>query len=212
VSELVRPYKGVSAQERRGQRRERLIEAALDVIGSTGLAGLTMTAVCARARLTERYFYESFAERGELLEAVFDACMREMDAATFRALDAAPPDLLERCRAAAGAMVSVLTDDPRKARLYSEAVGSGVLRERRADANRAHADLLAAQIRELRSPGGALDDARLRLATLILIAGTAEAILSWLDGSLALSRETLIEQCAQLAVATADAVAATTAA
>ena len=37
-----------------------LIEAALDVVGARGLAGLTMTAVCARARLTERYFYESF--------------------------------------------------------------------------------------------------------------------------------------------------------
>ena len=32
----------------------------------------------------------------------------------FEALETAPPDLLGRCRAAAGAMVAVLTDDPRK--------------------------------------------------------------------------------------------------
>jgi AcrR family transcriptional regulator len=199
----------VSAEQRRSQRRERLIEAALDVIGSEGLAGLTMTAVCLRARLTERYFYESFRDRDELLSAVFDACVLEMDAALFRAIDAAAPDLLERCRAAAGAMVAVLADDPRKARLHAEAVGSGVLRERRGDATRAHADLLAAQIRELRARELPLDDGPLRLATLILMAGIGEAILSWLDGSLSLPRETLIEECAQLAVATADAVQAT---
>lgn len=211
MAELVRPYRGVSATDRRTQRRQRLIEAALDAIGADGLGGLTMTAVCSRARLTERYFYESFRDREELLGAVFDVCVLEMDEAMFRALEAAPADLLERCRAAAGAMIGVLIDDRRKARLHSEAVGSGALRERRADAVRAHADLLADQIRELRAHERQPDDAPLRLATLILMTGIAEAILSWLDGSLELSRETLIEECARLAVATADAVQATTA-
>src|SRR5687767_9668516 len=54
-TEVVRPYKGVSADERRALRREQLMEAGLDVLGSEGIAGLTMTEVCARAGLTERY-------------------------------------------------------------------------------------------------------------------------------------------------------------
>jgi hypothetical protein len=93
--------------------------------------------------------------------------------------------------------------------MYSEAIGFPALKERRAAAIRAHADVLAGQIRELRGVEG-LDDAPLQLATLILIAGLAEAIVSWLEGSLPLTRELLVEECARLAVATADAVRQTT--
>jgi AcrR family transcriptional regulator len=134
MAEVVRPYRGVSATERRAGRRAKLIEAALDQISDQGIAATTMTAVCARASLTERYFYESFRDLEGLLLAVFDACLLNMDEAMFEALQAAPPDLVERCRAAAGAMLDVLTDDPRKARLYAEASGSDVLSERRSAA------------------------------------------------------------------------------
>ena len=44
--------------------------------------------------------YESFRDRNELLIAVFDACLLEMDQAMFAALAAAPADLLERGRVA----------------------------------------------------------------------------------------------------------------
>jgi AcrR family transcriptional regulator len=211
MSRVVRPYRGISADERRATRRAQLIEAGLDVLGDDGLAGLTMTAVCVRAGLTERYFYESFHDRDELLGAILDACLLEMDEAMFAALAAAPPDLLERCRAAAGAMIGVLTDDPRKARLHAEAIGSAALSERRAEAVSAHAELLARQMRELRGLDRPQHQAPLRLATLVLMGGLSEAILGWLDGSLEMTRETLIEECARLAVAVADAVQATTA-
>jgi AcrR family transcriptional regulator len=208
---VVRPYRGVSADERRAIRRAQLIEAALDIVGDGGLAGMTMTAVCARAGLTERYFYESFRDREDLLAAIHDASVQRMDEEMFAALAAAPPDLLERCRAAAGAMIGVLTQDPRQARLYVEAVGSASLAERRAQAVSAHAEVLAAQLRELRRLDRPEQQAPLRLATLVLIGGLAEAILGWLDGTLEMSREMVIEECARLAVAVADAVQATTA-
>lgn len=208
---IVRPYRGVSAQERQLRRRAELVEAALDELAQDGIDGLTMTAICARARLTERYFYESFRGRDELLVAVFDACLEELDAAMYAALAAAPADLLERCRAAAGAMIEVLTDDPRKARLNAEAAGSAVLRRRAAKAAGFHAEVLAAQMRELRGLDRPEHAAPLRLGTLVLMTGLAQTIAGWLDGSLAMPRETLIEECARLAVAVADAVQATTA-
>jgi AcrR family transcriptional regulator len=209
MPEVVRPYRGVSAEERRARRRQQLIESMLELVAADGMAGATMTAVCARAGLTERYFYESFSDREALLNAVFDSCMVELDQEMFAALDASAPDLLERCRAAAGAMISVLTDDPRKARFYLEAAGSETLKERRAGAIRAHADVLAGQIRELRGLEEQVYEAPLRLATLVLLAGVAEAIVTWLDGSLEMPREMLIEECARLSVAVADAVHAT---
>jgi len=202
---VTRPYRGVSAQDRRAGRRARLIEAALDVLGEGGLANMTMTAVCNRAGLTERYFYESFKDRDELLIALFDTSIAEMDEKMFHALAKAQPDLLDRCRAAAAAIVAVLTDDPRRTRLYIEASGSQVLRARRTAAVKTHASVLAEQIRVLRG----IEGPELELATLIIIAGVAEAIADWLEGGISLPRDTLIEECARLAVAAADAAQAT---
>jgi AcrR family transcriptional regulator len=209
VAGVVRPYRGVSADARRSQRRARLIEAALDVVGEAGIANATMTAVSARAGLTERYFYESFRDRHELLLAVFDACIEELDAAILAAREAAAPNLLDRARAAAGALIEVLTDDPRKARLYAESVGEAALAPRRAEAVRAYAAMLAEIMREL----GGLTDERQRpaldLAALVLVGGIAEAIVSWLDGTVSMPRTTLIEEWARLSVAAVEAVRAT---
>ena len=211
MAHVVRPYRGVSADERRTLRRARLIDAALDVIATHGIANLTMTAVRQRARLTERYFYESFRDRDDLLEAVLDQSMLEMDEAMFSALQAAPPDLYERCRAAAGAMISALTDDPRKARLYVETGGSEKLRERRAQAINIHADILAGQMREFGGLDSKTHDAPLQLAALVILGGIAEAIGPWINGTLEMSRDTLVEECARLTVAAAEAVKATSA-
>ena len=41
-------------------------------MGTEGAAAATMRATCREAALTERYFYESFANRDELLVAVLD--------------------------------------------------------------------------------------------------------------------------------------------
>ncbi|MEA2196465.1 MAG: hypothetical protein QOJ25_516 [Solirubrobacteraceae bacterium] len=211
MARVVRPYRGVSAEDRRTERRARLIEAALDVLGESGIANTTMTAVCARAALTERYFYESFGDRQALLVAVFDACVAELDEAILAALEAAPANLLDRARAAPGALIEVLTDDPRKARLYAESVGEGALSARRADAVRAYAALIGGIMSEL---GGLQEEryqAPLQLAALVLVGGVAEAILSWLDGTLEMPRQTLIEECARLTVAAAETVKATAA-
>ncbi|MEY4766557.1 MAG: hypothetical protein RI907_3230, partial [Pseudomonadota bacterium] len=65
-----RRYGGVSADERRAQRRERLIEAGFEVFGREGYLQSTMRLVCANARLSERYFYENFESLEELFRAV----------------------------------------------------------------------------------------------------------------------------------------------
>lgn len=208
MTQVVRPYRGVSAEERRAERRARLIEAGLDVLGREGTARMTMTEVCARAGLTERYFYESFRDRDELIRAVFGVCIEETNAAVAEALDTAPRDLLEVTRAAAGALIAVLTDDPRKARAYVEAIGSDAAREQRDASVRAYADLLAAEMRDLRGLTARRHQAPLRLATTMLVGGLSEAVTSWLDGSLDMTRDEVVEEIARLAVAAADAVQA----
>ena len=105
-----RTYRGVPVEHRRALRRERLIEAGLEEIGTRRYDNITVKDVCRRAGLTERYFYEHFSDRAALLVGVFDAVIAIVTAAAFAASDAAPPDLEERTRAGLTAFVDALTD------------------------------------------------------------------------------------------------------
>jgi AcrR family transcriptional regulator len=65
-----RNYGGVTAEQRRAIRRAALVEAALDLFAEDGARAVSKRAVCARARLNDRYFYEHFADSDALLEAI----------------------------------------------------------------------------------------------------------------------------------------------
>jgi AcrR family transcriptional regulator len=65
--------RGVPLDARRAQRREALIRAAIEVYGARGFRNATVKAVCEAAGLTERYFYESFANGEALLVAALGA-------------------------------------------------------------------------------------------------------------------------------------------
>ena len=66
-----RLYGGVAIEERRAERHLRLIDAAIKVYGEVGYRNATVKAVCEAAQLTERYFYESFANSEALLVATY---------------------------------------------------------------------------------------------------------------------------------------------
>jgi AcrR family transcriptional regulator len=197
MAEVVRPYRGVSADDRRSQRRAQLLEATLDLVGSDGLGNVTMRGVCAQAGLTERYFYESFRGLDDLLETMYDTIARENDRALLDAMRSTPPDLHERSLAALGALIANLTDDPRKARFHVEATASAALKERHARGIRTGAAVLAGEMREL----SGLDETRAQVAALVIVSGVGDAITEWLDGRLDISRDELIAECARLCVA-----------
>ncbi|EHN09697.1 Transcriptional regulator TetR family [Patulibacter medicamentivorans] len=203
---VVRPYRGISADERRAQRRAQLLDAALDVIGDVGLAGLTMTAVCARAGLTERYFYESFRDRDALIRAMTDEVADEVVAAITAALAAAPRDLFAVSRAAIAAAVHVLTDDPRKARAMRDTLGSELIRDRQEQLVALTVELLSAQILDLGDPD-AIDAVRLRLATTVIVAGTLHAIGDWIQDVDRVPLDEIADEVARLCVAAAGTVA-----
>lgn len=70
-----RRYRGVAVEDRRAERRQRLLEAGLHVFGEVGYHGATVKTICAQAGLTERYFYESFSNSEDLLCAVYEQHM-----------------------------------------------------------------------------------------------------------------------------------------
>jgi AcrR family transcriptional regulator len=197
-----RTFQGASAEERVAERRGRLLDAALEVVGERGVADFTMTAVCRAAGLTERYFYESFARREDLLAALFDAVSdRALRLAEQATAGVPTADLETRAGAAIRATVTLLARDPRSARLYREAVGHPVLAARRQDTVAAFATFLAQLIVETHP---ALRDTELTTTTVLLTAGIVDAVGFWLDGRLPTDAEHLVARCARLVVAAAD--------
>src|SRR3984957_8735819 len=99
VAAVPRPYRGVSATDRRHQRRQRLIDAGLQLFGTRGIAAVGIVDVCAEAGLTKRYFYENFASIDALAEAVFEHVTGNLVAMVAPAIEmvvgrAPSPDLL----------------------------------------------------------------------------------------------------------------------
>jgi AcrR family transcriptional regulator len=89
---LVRPrrYRGVDDGERRAERRRRLVEAGLELFGTLGYQAASVRQICAAAGLTERYFYESFPHREDLLTAVYGHIVAALRQGMSDAMDAAP--------------------------------------------------------------------------------------------------------------------------
>jgi AcrR family transcriptional regulator len=198
-------YGGVEAAQRIATRRAQLIEAALELLGTDGWPATTVRGICAHAKLTPRYFYESFEDLDAILLAVFDEIAAEGANAVLIAVGAAEPDARAKSRAAIGAFIELLTDDPRKARvLFIEAMGSEPLARRRFETVRMFARLVAEQARSFYGVAGETDPL-VELTALMLAGGLAEALLAWLDGSLRITREQLIEDCTDLFVANGEA-------
>lgn len=70
-----------------GARAQLLIEAAYELLDDSGLEGLTIRAVLAKAGLARRAFYDCFQGKDDLVLAVFESSLRSAGA-HFRAMTA----------------------------------------------------------------------------------------------------------------------------
>jgi AcrR family transcriptional regulator len=202
-----RVYGGVGASERAAARRLRLLDAGLELLGTEGWHATTVRAVCVKASLTPRYFYESFADldalAAELYDEVLDAALRR----TIAAIEATPHDLRARTAAAFRAMISEIIDDPRRARvLFVEAYGSETLVARRFAAMRRLARVALEQSHDLLDLPP--DDRLLRAVAVLLTGGVTEFVLAWLDGGMDVSRDELIQISVEVALAMGNAIPA----
>jgi AcrR family transcriptional regulator len=105
-----RLFRGLSADERRKQRREQLIEAGLRSFGARGFHEVGVRDICAEARLTERYFYESFSNREALFLAVYERGVERVRETVMAALQGVSPDQMPR--AGLRAFLCLLRDEP----------------------------------------------------------------------------------------------------
>ena len=64
-------WRGTTLEQRSHARRERLLEAGLEIFGTTGYATSTVSGICSAANVSTRTFYELFGERADLIEAIY---------------------------------------------------------------------------------------------------------------------------------------------
>ncbi|MFE7743910.1 TetR/AcrR family transcriptional regulator [Nocardia sp. NPDC057455] len=116
MSASERSYGGKAMSERRAERRRRFLLAGLAVFGESGYQSSSITAVCESAGLARAQFYEHFANREDLLVAVYemiqDDAMRAVEIAARRADGAVAA---ERHRAGVAAYAHSVGGDPRRA-------------------------------------------------------------------------------------------------
>lgn len=112
-----RRYRGVDAGARVSERRTQFIAAGLELFGTRGYHVVPVRELCARAQLTERYFYESFKDREALFAAVYEDLIGRLRAEFMRAAMPKAPALAEMARAGLGVFYRSLHKDPRVARI-----------------------------------------------------------------------------------------------
>lgn len=195
-----RPYRGVDAAERLAARRANLLDAGLDLLGADEPAELTVRAICRRAGVAARYFYESFADKDELVAAVFDWVIADLAATTEAAVAAAPPS--EQTRAGMANIVRAINEDPRVGRLlFSAQLANVVLVRKRVESSALFAMLSGRYVENaLRVP----ENDRIKAAAHFVVGGVGQTISAWLAGDVRLDPEQLVDQLASLLDELAD--------
>lgn len=175
-------YGGRTAQERQADRRARLLAAGTEIWMAEGWAAVSMRAVCARAKLTDRYFYAEFGHVHDLLGTLWDA-------ANERALAVVGPAFAgtagqtprDRLRAAIAAYITHLATHPDDARmLFGDSAGCEVLTERQHGLRLQGVAIVAEFGEPFLAPGVGREDFLVR--TRMAIGGLVELLAAWQSG------------------------------
>ena len=191
VMTQVRRYRGVEAAERLAQRRRRFLNAGLDLLGgASDPDDLTVRAICRRAGLAVRYFYESFSDKDDFAAAVFDWVIADIAATTQAAVAAAP--VQEQNRAGITNIVRTIGTDFRTGRLlFDPQLSNAVLLRKRAELGGVFAILAGQHVqRALRSE----ENSRIKATAHFVVGGVGQTISGWLSGDIGLDDEQLIDQ------------------
>lgn len=177
-------WSGVPLEDRQALRRDELVAAGIELLGAAEGPALTVRAVCKQAGLTERYFYESFADRDDFVRAAYDdVCQRAMT--TLMSADTP--------RAAVERFVALMVDDPVRGRvlLLAPAV-EPILARSGANWMPSFIELLQRKLTRISDPSIQ------SMAATGLIGALSALFTAYLDGRLTASREQFIDYCVDM--------------
>ncbi len=177
-------WSGVPLEDRQALRRDELVAAGVTLLGGEAGPALTVRAVCREAGLTERYFYESFADRDEFVRAVYDdVCTRAMSTLMSAGT---PREAVER-------FVALMVDDPVRGRVLLLAPEvEPVLARSGAEWMPNFIDLLQRKLTTISDP------ALQNMVATGLIGALTALFTAYLNGRLTASRAQFIDYCVDL--------------
>ncbi|NEU35859.1 TetR/AcrR family transcriptional regulator, partial [bacterium LRH843] len=83
-----------------------------ETYGTQGFFSVTVKDVCNEAKLTERYFYESFKKSEDLLQTIFLKLIETLQHNVMKSVMQAAPDPAKMIDAGLGELLRTLKDDP----------------------------------------------------------------------------------------------------
>ena len=202
----MRDYDGKTAAERIAERRERLIDAGVELFGDRGYAATSIRSVLQQSGLRDRYFGESFADLDSLLAAVYSRLIDEEISGCAAAIDKTSGGS-EGARAMIDTITRSFEKNPGKARIKSREVLSGgpVAREQR----RAGLRRLAQLVADLLPSSTTLKQSDVLLLGLSIVAAADELLMTWIESPGGLTRDRVVDVVTLLFDATAHHMSAT---
>ena len=197
-----RSYSGKSALERGVERRDRLLDAGLELIGTRGFARTTVEELCSAAKVSTRHFYEQYPNKESLLLDVYDLAMGESlrrARASVTATRGRPAP--QRIAAAYLAVVSPLIEDARLAQItFVEMVGASEAAEaRRLGGREAIVSMICSECKASVERGEA-SPADFRFKALVITGASNAVILDWVLNPGSTSADQLKRQLTAFAI------------
>lgn len=192
----MRDYGGVSADDRREERRSRLVAAGRHIWGESGVGDVTVRGTARQAGLAYRYFYEHFANRDALIIAVAEQVRDELVATLIESSAGVHGGTEKQLRAALRAFLSAVADDPQMFRIMtSDDAGVEGLDRRLRESLDLVAEIVVANLTEV---SGA-SETELRRSARFAVGGVYRLVETWLDER-DVDADELADSCTELAM------------
>ncbi|PXY23769.1 TetR/AcrR family transcriptional regulator [Prauserella sp. PE36] len=199
-----RVYGGRTAADRRAERRQRLLDAGLELFGTEGYVATSIERLCSAAGVSTRNFYEEFTGREALLTALHDMVLeRALKAVADAFARAENEPLALRIELAVRAYIATTAEDRRWARLsYVEIVGVSETVERHRLAWRERwVAFLVAEARRAVEHGEAMSR-DFHLSAVALIGAVNELVYHWAVGDHRIPLDDVIAEIVRIATVT----------
>lgn len=178
-------------------RRALLLDAGLDLIGGEGWSATTVRAVCGRAQLNPRYFYDAFEDLDALLVAVYDRTVEELRDLVTEVAARHEEGTEAQTHAVIDAIVGFVDDDRRRGRvLFTEAIGNEKLNRRRLFIGAQLVSFVEQGASERSGP--AVGETIQGELAAIMVSGFAGLLQAWFDGRVRSSRKRLVDDTTAL--------------
>lgn len=197
-----RAYAGKTADERYSDRRQRLLDAGLEIIGRQGYPAMTIPRLCATAKVSTRHFYEMYSTKEDVFVDLYDELTADAYGRVMASLESTKGQTLrERLPAAVIAYVHPMISDIRIARIsFVEIMGASPRIEKlRLDYRETLIALVTAE-GEAAVKRGEVASRDWRFASLALVGGVTATAYDWVVQRKRPSRGTFESLLAELAL------------